>query len=62
MAEYQQLISPTGDLSASVLRRADGAFIPDDPANRDRAEYLAWLDEGNVPDPPPEPPRGSQRA
>ena len=33
----------------------DRAFIPPDPANRDYAEYLAWLEEGNVPDPAPEP-------
>jgi len=40
-----------------VIRTADGAFIPDDPANRDRAEYDEWLEGGGVPDPyvPPEP-------
>lgn len=60
MAEYQQLMDPmTQQLSGTVLRRIDTAYIPDDPANRDRAEYSAWLAEGNVPDPPdplPEPP------
>lgn len=35
----------------SVIRTADGAFIPDDPRNRDRAEYQAWLAAGGVPDP-----------
>jgi hypothetical protein len=39
----------------SILRLEDRAFIPPDPANRDYAEYLAWLEEGNVPDPAPEP-------
>lgn len=34
-----------------IMRIADGAFIPADPDNRDRAEYEAWLAEGGVPDP-----------
>ena len=46
----------TGDISGTVLRRADSAYIPDDPANRDRAEYSAWVDDGGVPDPPDPPP------
>ncbi len=40
----------------TIQRLADNAFIPPDPANRDYAEYLAWLDEGNEPEPAPEPP------
>jgi hypothetical protein len=42
--------------SNCILRRPDGACIPPDPANRDYAEYLAWLDAGNTPEPAPEPP------
>jgi hypothetical protein len=34
-----------------VLRIADNAFIPFDPANVDYQAYLAWLAEGNVPTP-----------
>lgn len=39
----------------TILRTADGAFIPPDPANTDYAAYLAWLDEGNTPLPAPDP-------
>lgn len=37
--------------NGSITRIADGACIPDDPANSDYAQYLAWLDAGNVPEP-----------
>ena len=40
----------------SILRLADNASIPLDPANRDFAEFTAWLEAGNTPDPAPEPP------
>jgi hypothetical protein len=43
----------TGDC---IKRLADDAFIPPDPANVDFAQYTAWLDEGNTPDPAPAPP------
>ena len=60
MADYKQLRDPmTGGISTTVLRVLDSAYIPDDPANRDRAEYNSWLADGNTPDPPdplPEPP------
>jgi hypothetical protein len=41
-----------------VLRVADNALIPNDPDNRDRVQYDAWLADGNTPDPyvPPPPP------
>ena len=43
----------TGD---TILRTADNAFIPPDPANTDYTAYLAWVEEGNTPEPAPEPP------
>ena len=42
--------------SDCILRLADNAFIPPDPANTDYAAYLTWLEAGNTPDPAPEPP------
>jgi hypothetical protein len=39
----------------SIIRLSDGAFIPPDPGNRDFADYTAWLEAGNTPDPAPEP-------
>lgn len=53
MADYQLTAT-----DQSVIRTEDQAFIPNDPANRDWAEYQDWLAGGGVPDPyvpPPEP-------
>ena len=49
MAEYQLTATDT------IIRTADGACIPPDPANRDYAEYLQWVEDGGVPDPYVEP-------
>ena len=42
----------------TILRLADNAFIPTDPANTDYAAYLEWVEAGNMPEPAPvvEPP------
>jgi len=47
-----QIYNPLQLPEASVVKRlSDNAFIPFDPANTDYIAYLAWLAEGNVPEP-----------
>lgn len=48
---YKKIIDPiTNNVSTNaILRVADNAFIPFDPANTDYQAYLKWLSEGNEP-------------
>lgn len=39
----------------TIQRLADNAFIPIDTSNIDYQEYLNWVEEGNTPEPLPEP-------
>ena len=48
---YKLLKTPSGQLQNMVQRLSDNAFIPFDPANTDYQAYLAWLAEGNTPEP-----------
>lgn len=36
--------------SLSILRVADNAFIPASASNLDYMQYIAWLEEGNIPE------------
>jgi hypothetical protein len=45
-----------GNQMEMLVRLTDNAFIPPDPANTDYQQYLIWLEEGNTPEPAPEPP------
>ena len=53
MTDYQLTAS---EEPCAVIRTEDGACIPLDEANRDYAEYLQWVEDGNTPDPYVEPP------
>jgi hypothetical protein len=50
---YQKLPNEliTGSEAQCIKRIADNAFIPMDEANTDYQAYLAWVAEGNTPEP-----------
>ena len=49
---YKQIKNISGIVSNElILRISDNATIPFDPANTDYQQYLAWVAEGNTPEP-----------
>ena len=54
---YREILDPDNEIR-SVLRLRTGTAVPLDPDNTDYQVYLAWLAQGNTPEPADEPEQG----
>lgn len=52
---YKLVNNSYGGEASMIQRLSDNAFIPISEANTDYQAYLAWLEEGNTPEPADEP-------
>ena len=48
---YKQYLDMFSKIADGIIRLADHACIPFDPANTDAHEFALWLKAGNVPEP-----------
>jgi hypothetical protein len=51
MTTYKLTLDPITKQSGNMVFRSDGVWISKDPANTDYQAYLAWVAEGNTPEP-----------
>ena len=50
MSDYK-LVQDEMGTTTGVLRASDGAYIPNSPDNMDWVAFMAWLADGNTPEP-----------
>ena len=49
---YKKTKDSEGNVRTNQIKRiSDGAWIPFDEENKDYRDYLAWVADGNTPDP-----------
>lgn len=59
MYKVKAYTNDMGDSCVSIVLISDSRAIPADPANTDYQAYLAWLAEGNTPEPADQPAQGA---